>query len=123
MIKNTTAPSAVPITAAEQGEEERVRLAYAIRRQSIPAGRYARTDAFTLCSGHEREQEMAAIFRSEQLESLAGMRILDVGWRRSDNPRQMVEIGPKPRLKAGIDLLEDHINAARRLSPEVEFFC
>ena len=46
----------------ENAEDERVRAAYARRRQTIPAGRYARTNPFTLCAAHEREEEMAAMF-------------------------------------------------------------
>ena len=66
------------LTAARlAAEDNRVRAAYARRRQTIPPERYARTNPFTLCAAHEREEEMAAMFRAEGLTTLAGLRILD----------------------------------------------
>ncbi len=95
-----------PQQETEQAEETRVRAAYARRRQTIPPERYARTNPFTLCAAHEREEEMAAMFRSEGLTTLAGLRILDVGCGRGDALRQMLEYGADPELLTGIDLLD-----------------
>ncbi len=106
-----------------KSEDERVRAAYARRRQFIPVGRYARTDPFTLCSSHEREEEMASLFRSEGLTSLAGLKILDVGCGRGDTMRQLLEYGAEPELLTGIDLLEDKVNLARRLAPHLQVLC
>ena len=107
----------------EQAEDERVRAAYARRRQSIPAGRYARTNPFTLCAAHEREEEMAAMFRAEGLTTLAGLRILDVGCGRGDTLRQMIEYGADPELLTGIDLLDENVKRAHRLSPNLQIIC
>ena len=107
----------------EQAEDERVRAAYARRRQSIPAGRYARTNPFTLCAAHEREEEMAAMFRAEGLTTLAGLRILDVGCGRGDTLRQMLEYGADPELLTGIDLLDENVKQARRRSPHLQILC
>ncbi|HEV2989806.1 MAG TPA: methyltransferase domain-containing protein [Candidatus Angelobacter sp.] len=104
-------------------EEERVRAAYAHRRQTIPPGRYARTNPFTLCAAHEREEEMAAMFRAEGLTTLAGLRILDVGCGRGDTLRQMLEYGADPELLAGIDLLDENVKQARRRSPNLQIIC
>src|SRR5947209_9428377 len=107
----------------EQAEDERVRAAYARRRQSIPATRYARTNPFTLCAAHEREEEMASMFRAEGLTSLAGLRILDVGCGRGDALRQMLEYGADPELLTGIDLLDENVKRAHRLSPHLRIIC
>src|SRR5258708_28020267 len=104
-------------------EDERVRAVYARRREFIPARRYARTDPFTLCSSHEREEEMASLLRSEGLTSLAGLKILDVGCGRGDTMRQLLEYGADPELLTGIDLLEDKVNLARRLAPHLQVIC
>ena len=116
MIEKTT-------NRIEEQEDERVRAAYARRRQSIPAGRYARTNPFTLCAAHEREEEMAAMFRAEGLTSLTGLRILDVGCGRGDTLRQMLEYGADPELLTGIDLLDENVKQARRRSPHLQIIC
>src|SRR5437764_9383875 len=107
----------------EQAEDERVRAAYARRRQTIPPERYARTNPFTLCAAHEREEEMAAMFRAEGLTTLAGLRILDVGCGRGDALRQMLEYGADPELLAGIDLLDENVKQARHRSPHLQIIC
>ena len=71
MTKTTNSP-ALENESTSDAEAARIRAAYA-RRRSIPPARYAATDPFTLYSSHEREQEMAALFRSEGLTSLAGL--------------------------------------------------
>ncbi|HEV2960981.1 MAG TPA: class I SAM-dependent methyltransferase [Candidatus Angelobacter sp.] len=109
--------------AAQKAEDERVRAAYARRRQTIPAGRYARTNPFTLCAAHEREEEMAAMFRAEGLTTLSGLRILDVGCGRGDTLRQMLEYGADPELLTGIDLLDENVKRARHLSPHLQIIC
>src|SRR6266852_7511118 len=104
-------------------EDERVRAVYARRREFVPVDRYARTDPFTLCRAHEREEEMASLLRSEGLTSLAGLKILDVGCGRGDTMRQLLEYGAVPQLLTGIDLLEDKVNLARSLAPHLQVIC
>src|SRR5258708_5681769 len=120
MIKNAT--DRVVLPASAEAEDERVRAAYA-RRQSIPSRRYARTDPFAQCSSHEREEEMASLFRGEGVHSLAGLRILDVGCGRGDTMRQLLEYGADPELLAGIDLLNDKVDLAQRLAPHLKVIC
>ncbi|HEV3041611.1 MAG TPA: class I SAM-dependent methyltransferase [Candidatus Angelobacter sp.] len=108
---------------ATEREDDRVRAAYARRRQTIPPGRYARTNPFTLCAAHEREEKMAAMFRAEGLTTLAGLRILDVGCGRGDTLRQMLEYGADPELLAGIDLLDENVKQVRRRSPNLQIIC
>ena len=103
-------------TTTEDAEDNRVRAAYARRRQTIPPERYARTNPFTLCAAHEREEEMAAMFRAEGLTTLAG-------WRRGDALRQMLEYGADPELLTGIDLLDENVKRAHRLSPHLRVIC
>jgi ubiquinone/menaquinone biosynthesis C-methylase UbiE len=111
------------IEETTEREDERVRAAYARRRQSIPTERYARTNPFTLCAAHEREEEMASLFRGEGLTTLAGLRILDVGCGRGDALRQLLEYGADPELLTGIDLLDENVKQARRRSPHLQVIC
>jgi ubiquinone/menaquinone biosynthesis C-methylase UbiE len=118
---NPTDRAVIPEEA--EAEDERVRAAYARRRQSVPAGRYARTNAFTLCAAHEREEEMASLFRAEGLTTLAGLRILDVGCGRGDALRQLLEYGADPEFLTGIDLLDENLKRAHRLNPHLQVVC
>src|SRR5579872_2077570 len=113
----------IPVISATEAEDERVRAVYADRRRTIPKQRYARTDPFTQCSSHEREEKMAALFRKEGLTSLAGLKILDVGCGRGDTLRQLLEYGANPELLTGIDLLDENIGDAQRLAPHIPVIC
>jgi ubiquinone/menaquinone biosynthesis C-methylase UbiE len=121
MIENSTKRQAVP--AAIEAENQRVRAAYARRRQLVPPTRYVRTDPFVLCSSHEREKQMAKLFRSDGLATLTGLRILDVGCGRGAMLRQLLDYGAEPELLAGIDLLEENVNGARALAPNLRIVC
>jgi len=121
MTKTTNSP-ALENESASDAEAARIRAAYG-RRRSIPLGRYAVTDPFTLYSSHEREQVMAALFRTEGLTSLAGLRVLDVGCGRGDTLRRFLEYGAAPELLAGIDLLEDRLNLALYRAPHLPVVC
>jgi ubiquinone/menaquinone biosynthesis C-methylase UbiE len=76
-----------------------------------------------LCAAHEREEEMASLFRGEGLTTLAGLRILDVGCGRGDTLRQLLEYGAEPELLTGIDLLDENVKQARRRSPHLQVIC
>jgi ubiquinone/menaquinone biosynthesis C-methylase UbiE len=104
-------------------ETERIRAVYARRRQNIPPDRYALLNPFVLCSTHEREDAMAALFRRAHLHSLEGLRVLDVGCGRGELLRRFLSFGGSPSLLFGIDLLPEHVDAARKLAPHFEITC
>jgi len=118
--KIATAPADPEHLAQERRELDRVRAAYARRRQNIPREFYARISPFNLYSLHERETVMASLLRSAGLQSLAGLRILDVGCGRGDTLRQLLDFGAEPRFLFGVDLVEEHVEEARRLSPHIQ---
>lgn len=107
----------------EQEELKRIRAAYDRRKRFIPPGRYARSNPFNLYSLHEREAAMARLLRTAGLASLAGVRILDVGCGRGDTLRQLLEYGAEPARLFGVDLLEEHVQHARRLGPHLRILC
>ena len=103
-------------------ELERIRAAYD-RRRSIPSQRYARTDPFTLYSLHEREQEFAALLRTEGLTSLTGLRVLDVGSGGGEPLRQLLEYGADRELLVGIDLLPERLELTQYRAPHLPVVC
>lgn len=119
----TATPDAPPTPAVQQEELERIRAAYARRKRAIPAGRYARIHPGNLCSLHEREQAMAAWLRAPGLESLRGLRILDLGCGPGAALRQLLEYGAEPARLFGVDLLEERVQQAQRLGPHLQWAC
>jgi ubiquinone/menaquinone biosynthesis C-methylase UbiE len=104
-------------------EVARVRAIYARRGQSVPPERYARSYPFAMCNQHELEREMAALLKGREGPSLAEMRILDVGCGRGTTLRLLLEHGADPARLCGIDLLEDRLATAHRLSPHIQYCC
>lgn len=109
--------------AANQRELDRIRAAYARRSLAVPADRYARIRPGNLCSLHEREQAMAAFLRAAGLESLRGLRILDLGCGLGGTLRQLLEYGAEPTRLFGVDLLEGRLQQAQRLGPHLQWAC
>jgi ubiquinone/menaquinone biosynthesis C-methylase UbiE len=107
----------------DREERERVRSVYARRVQTVPVGRYARVDPAVLCAIAEREQAMAALFRSAGLTSLANLRILEVGCGRGSMLRHLLNYEAQPTHLFGLDLREDQIHEAHRLGPHLQFTC
>lgn len=101
----------------------RVRADYARREEKIQSGLYARTNPFELCCQHEREFRMMLLLSDAGLGSLANKRVLDVGCGNGSTLRLLLEYGAQPANLFGIDLLEDRIERARALNPQMNFHC
>lgn len=120
--KESEQPAQLP--GRERAEEaERIRAVYARRRRDIPSGRYALAEPFTLYSTHERETAMVALFLKAGFRSLEGLRILDVGCGRGELLRRFMSFGTAPNLLFGIDLVGEHVEAARKLAPHLQISC
>jgi ubiquinone/menaquinone biosynthesis C-methylase UbiE len=102
-------------------ELERIRAAYDRRDHFVRADRYARMERVNLYRAHERELVLADLLRSAGLISLKGIRILDLGCGRGGTLRQLLEYDAEPSLLFGLDLLENRIEPACRLSPNLQF--
>jgi ubiquinone/menaquinone biosynthesis C-methylase UbiE len=107
----------------ERNESDRIRQTYERRHQSIPAQRYSRTNPGHLYALQEREAAMAGLLRYAGLNSLAGLRILDVGCGRGATLRQYLEYEADPEGLWGIDLLSSSIRQAQELTPAARLFC
>lgn len=63
---------------------------------------------------------MASFLRAADIRSLARLKILDVGCGRGEALRHLLDFGAEPRFLFGVDLLEEHVEEARRLSPHIQ---
>lgn len=107
----------------ERSELDRLRRTYERRSSSIPPQRYSRTNPGHLYALHEREATMAALLRAAGLESLAGLRILDVGCGKGATLRQYLEYDADPARLCGIDLLSTFTQKAHSGSPNLGVVC
>jgi ubiquinone/menaquinone biosynthesis C-methylase UbiE len=98
-------------------EIERIRSVYARRRKEISRDRYALISPFNLLTMQERECAIASFLRLSSIRSLAGRRILDIGCGRGLLLRRLLEFDAEPNLLYGVDLIEEYVAEARRLSP------
>lgn len=105
------------------GELERVRAVYRQRGVGRPQDRYSRINPRHLRLVHEAEAAMVDLFRAVGLDSLAGLRILDVGCGRGATLRQFLEYGADPALLWGVDLMEEYVRESRRLGPHLKVVC
>lgn len=104
-------------------EVDRIRLAYARRRDQLPPDYYAAWRPENLFLLQERERALLHMLRQHGVLPLTDKRVLEVGCGEGANLRRLVEYGARPENLAGVDLLEDRIQRARGLSPRVDLRC
>lgn len=69
------------------------------------------------------ERELSGLFYALKIDSLDDKLILDVGCGGGWQLRKFVLYGADPQKLYGIDLLEDRIDVAKRLSPNINWQC
>lgn len=112
-------PTSDPPVPLADAEEARIRGAYARRR---PSERYSWfTDAQVLLI-QERERAVLRLLRQAGITRLGDRDILEVGCGSGFWLREFIKWGADPARLVGVDLLEDRIADARRLTaPGVRF--
>ena len=95
-------------------EELRLREAYARRSGR---DRYSWFNATHLYAMQELERGLLRLLRRHGFDALHGQRILEIGCGTAVWLREFVKWGASPERLTGIDLLEDRIAEARRVSP------
>jgi SAM-dependent methyltransferase len=99
-------------------EEARIKAAYA-HRDTTPEilKRESHFDRACLFMMQEQEREILALLGRHGREDLANQKILEVGCGVGGNLRRLIKWGARPENVAGLDLLPENIDQARRLSP------
>jgi ubiquinone/menaquinone biosynthesis C-methylase UbiE len=97
-------------------EEARIRQAYA--RRAVSAQRYTWFDAGHLFMVQQLERRLLRVLRCHDMASLQSKKILEIGCGNGHWLREFVKWGANPENLAGVDLLAERINQARRLSPQ-----
>jgi len=72
---------------------------------------------------HERYEMTLRMLHEAGYHPLSELRILDVGCGEGRMLRQFVDWGALPENIAGVDLSEERVEKARRLSPELDIRC
>jgi SAM-dependent methyltransferase len=105
-------------------EEQRIKQVYAARRSDIPSHRYSDLNPGNLLITQELERRVLRLLAANGVPSLAQTRVLEVGCWQGFWSRKLVQWGAQPENVAGIDLLSEEIQEARRLSPPgITFAC
>ncbi len=104
-------------------ELERIKGAYARRKEAYPEDYYSLLRPGNLFIAQERERLTLELFRRHDLTNLREKRILDVGCGMGGMLRTLVNYGAQPGNLYGIDLLPERIQEAQNLSPNTNFLC
>jgi ubiquinone/menaquinone biosynthesis C-methylase UbiE len=107
----------------EPPEIDRLRTVYR-KREDAKKYLYNPLDigAFYLLTSRDRAlTQMLQVFMMRAGRSLADLRILDVGCGTGGVLRSLVSWGAQPQNLAGVDVLEERIQLAQRLSPNICF--
>jgi ubiquinone/menaquinone biosynthesis C-methylase UbiE len=104
-------------------EIERIKEAYQRRKIDRKGRIYSYFNEANLFMIHQRERRLLDTFRRFKIMSFSDRKILDVGCGGGGLLRELVKYGARPENLCGIDLLEERIEEAKHLSPNIDFRC
>ena len=104
-------------------EIERIKKAYQGRKIDRKGRIYSYFNEANLFMIHQRESRLLDTFRRFKIMSFSDRKILDVGCGGGGLLRELVKYGARPENLCGIDLLEERIEEAKHVSPNIDFRC
>ena len=102
-------------------EENRIREAYARRKQLVPSDRYSLANSGNLSIEQERERCLLHSLAKFGRVPLYDKRILDVGCGNGPLLFNLIRWGARPENIFGMDLQEERIATARALLPNTGY--
>lgn len=97
--------------------EARIVAAYARRSRAVPADRYSHFEQGDLMLRQSRERHALKLLAEQGCRPLETKKIFEVGCGTGTWLRDFIRWGAQPDNLAGIDLLPDSVDEARRLCP------
>jgi ubiquinone/menaquinone biosynthesis C-methylase UbiE len=109
----------------QESEKElvRIREAYERRKESVPTHLYSFLNPSALFLIQQRERSLLNTLKRNGFEHLSEMRILDIGCGSGNVLREFIRYGANPENLYGIDFLQDRIDTAVKISPNIHFKC
>jgi ubiquinone/menaquinone biosynthesis C-methylase UbiE len=104
-------------------EIERIKRAYEKRKAEDKGRLYSYFNEANLFIIHQRERALIHSLKQLRLTDLSDRKVLDIGCGSGGFLREFVKYGAKPQNLYGIDLLEERIENARELNPNIDFRC
>lgn len=98
-------------------EESRLREVMAHRKARVPSGLYALSNPGQLFMLQDRERHILDLLKNEGGGFLDGGRILEVGCGTGGWIRDLIRWGANPCNITGVDIVQENVAEARRLSP------
>lgn len=108
---------------ASRNETKRIIQAYERRKEKGLSRLYSFFDPANLFIVQQRDQEVLNAFKSSGITDLQEKRILDVGCGGGSELRNFIRYGARPENLYGIDLLDDRVELAKSISPNMHFSC
>lgn len=104
-------------------ESKRIVQAYERRKNNDIHYRYSFFNDGNCYISGRLEWETMRMLKRNGIHTLDEQRILDVGCGTGGILRDFIRYGANPANLYGIDLLDDRINMARNISPNINFYC
>jgi len=100
-------------------EIDRIKEVYAKRQSSGKNSLYSPFNPASLFESHLREKALLHDLKRYGFNDLSEANILDIGCGTGSLLRDFIRYGASPENLYGIDLLQERIDIARRLSPQI----
>lgn len=104
-------------------ESERIKKAYKKRKSQQKYKLYSYFNKGNLYMAQERERVILDLLRKYNFSKLSDKKILDIGCGTGGVLRDFIKYGAKSNHLYSIDLLEDRIEIAKDISPNINFKC
>ena len=104
-------------------EIEEIKKRYERRKALLAKSLYSYSNPGNLFVVQERERKILKLLDKYEMNYLDNKKILDIGCGRGGWTRDFVQWGARPENLYGVDLLEERIKEAKRISPNINFIC